>query len=196
MGRDEPANPEHPHSAELDRLFESVYDELRRVAHNQLRAEPAGHTLNTTALVNETYLKLSMQRADVAADRDHFFSMAAIAMRRILVDYARQHCALKRPQHQGAVSLSALQGSDASTHPFANGVDERADTLLALDDALVQLAAIDARLVRVVEQRFFCGRTEEETATILGVTSRTIARDWARARAWLADRIGTGEGGV
>lgn len=194
MGRDEPANPGRSPGPELDRLFEAVYDELRRVAHNQLRAEPNGHTLNTTALVNETYLKLSMQRADIVADRDHFFPMAAIAMRRILVDYARRHRALKRPQHPGAVSLSALEGIDAGAHPFATGVDERADTLLALDDALVQLAEIDPRLVRVVEHRFFCGRTEAETATILGVTSRTVARDWARARAWLADRLGAGGG--
>jgi RNA polymerase sigma factor (TIGR02999 family) len=173
----------------LDKVFESVYDELRRVAHNQLRAEAAGHTLNTTALVNETYLKLSLQRADIAADRDKFFAMAATSMRRILVDYARRHRALKRPRGGAAVSLSALDGNETGAHPLATEVDECADTLLALDAALHDLSAIDARLVQVVEHRFFCGRTEPETAAILGVTTRTVARDWARARAWLASRL-------
>ena len=174
---------------ELNRLFAAVYDELRRVAHNQLRAEPEGHTLDTTSLVNEAYLRLASQRADFSTNRDQFFSLAATAMRRILVDYARQHRALKRPSNQVDISLTELEGAAAYEHPFATGIDDRAEMVLALDDALRQLSVIDARLVAVVEQRFFAGRTEAETAMILGVTSRTVARDWVRARAWLAHRL-------
>lgn len=174
---------------ELNRLFAAVYDELRRVAHNQLRAEPEGHTLDTTSLVNEAYLRLASQRADFSTNRDQFFSLAATAMRRILVDYARRHRALKRPSNQVDISLTELEGAAAYEHPFATGIDDRAEMVLALDDALRQLSAIDARLVAVVEQRFFAGRTEAETAMILGVTSRTVARDWVRARAWLAHRL-------
>ena len=191
MERDETAPPERSDAPSLDRIFESVYDELRAVAHNQLRAEVAGHTLNTTALVNETYLRLSMQRADVAADRDQFFSLAATAMRRILVDYARRHRAQKRPQHNAAVSLSSLEA--AATGHGVSASSDGAETLLALDEALIELARIDARLVRVVEHRFFSGRTESETAAILGVTTRTVSRDWARARAWLARRLAAAE---
>ena len=174
---------------ELNRLFAAVYDELRRVAHNQLRAEPEGHTLDTTSLVNEAYLRIAAQRADLSTNRDQFFSMAATAMRRILVDYARQHRALKRPSNRVDISLAELKGAAAYENPFATGIDDRAELVLALDDALRQLSAIDARLVAVVEQRFFAGRTEAETAMILGVTSRTVARDWVRARAWLAHRL-------
>ena len=173
----------------LNTLFATVYDELRRVAHNQLRAEPDGHTLDTTSLVNEAYLRLASQRADLSTNRDQFFSMAATAMRRILVDYARRHRALKRPSNRVDISLADLEGSAAYEHPFATGIDDRADMVVALDDALQQLALIDARLVAVVEQRFFSGRTEAETASILGVTTRTVARDWVRARAWLAQRL-------
>ena len=174
---------------ELNRLFAVVYDELRRVAHNQLRAEPEGHTLDTTSLVNEAYLRIASQRADLSTNRDQFFSMAATAMRRILVDYARQHRALKRPSNRVDISLAELKGAAAYENPFATGIDDRAELVLALDDALRQLSVIDARLVAVVEQRFFAGRTEAETAVILGVTSRTVARDWVRARAWLAHHL-------
>lgn len=174
---------------ELNALFVTVYDDLRRVAHNQLRAEPDGHTLDTTSLVNEAWLRLTSQRVDFTADRDHFFSIAATAMRRILVDYARRHRALKRPSSRVAISLTDLEGSEAYDQPLATGIDDRADMVVALDDALQQLALIDARLVAVVEQRFFSGRTEAETASILGVTTRTVARDWVRARAWLANRL-------
>ncbi len=174
---------------ELNRLFSIVYDDLRRVAHNQLRAEPDGHTLDTTSLVNEAYLRLALQRSELSSNRDQFFSLAATAMRRILVDYARRHRALKRPHGRIPVSLSDLEDAFGYEHPFASGSDDRAVTLLALDDALHQLALVDARLVAVVEQRFFSGRTETETAAILGVTPRTVARDWVRARAWLAHRL-------
>jgi RNA polymerase sigma factor (TIGR02999 family) len=178
---------------ELDALFPTVYSELRRLAHRRLRGEPEGHTLSTTALVHETYLKLSAQRVDDFGNRAHFFALAARAMRRILVDYARRHRADKRGADQHPVSLSALETSYAPvTRPWTEQVAERAETLMALDHALKELAAIDDRLVRVVEYRFFTGLTEKETAELLGVTPRTVARDWVRARGWLLQHLGDG----
>ncbi len=175
---------------ELDKLFSTVYAELRRLAHRRLRSEAPGHTLNTTALVHETYLKLASQRGDAFGNRQHFFALAARAMRRILVDYARRARALKRPTAQQPVSLSALEASGAAlASPSSAGVAERADLLMALDEALTQLAGIDERLARVVEYRFFAGMTEAETAELLGVTPRTVARDWVRARGWLLTHL-------
>jgi RNA polymerase sigma factor (TIGR02999 family) len=159
----------------FDRLFPLVYDELRRMAHRQLGAERADHTLETTALVHEAYLKLVDQTRAQLTDRAHFFAVAARAMRRILVDYARRHRALKRGAAAAPVSLS-----DA-----ALVAEERADTLVALDEALTRLAEVDARLSHVVECRFFGGLTEEETAEALAVTARTVRRDWVKAKGWL-----------
>lgn len=182
---------EQTEGGELDRLFPSVYAELRRLAHRRLRSEAAGHTLSTTALVHETYLKLASARADAFENRAHFFALAARAMRRILVDYARRHRARKRSLNQQPVSLSALEASDvALAFPTSDQVVERADLLVAVDDALTKLSGIDERLARVVEYRFFTGLTERETADLLGVTPRTVARDWVRARGWLLHRFG------
>ena len=180
------ATPPH-----LDMLFPEVYDELRRVAHRRLGSEAPGHTLSTTALVHETYLKLSEQRAAVFGNRAHFFALAARAMRRILVDYARRHQARKRSGRQQPVSLSALEGPHASlTQTSGVQVSERAEVLVALDAAIERLVSIDERLARVVEYRFFVGLTERETAELLGVTPRTVTRDWVRARAWLLQHLG------
>ncbi|MBW3552430.1 MAG: sigma-70 family RNA polymerase sigma factor [Gemmatimonadetes bacterium] len=159
----------------LDRLFPLVYHELRRIAHRQLGRERAGHTLGTTALVHETYLKLIDQTRVQWADRAHFFAVAARAMRRILIDYARRHRAAKRGGAAARVELD-----DAT---FL--ADERAHTLIAVDQALTRLSGLDERLVRVVECRFFGGLTEEETAEALGVTPRTVRRDWVKAKGWL-----------
>jgi RNA polymerase sigma factor (TIGR02999 family) len=159
----------------FDRLFPLVYDELRRIAHRQLGSERPDHTLATTALVHEAYLKLVDQTRAQLTDRAHFFAVAARAMRRILVDYARRHQALKRGGAAEPVSLS-----DA-----ALVADDRADTLVALDEALTRLAELDARLSQVVECRFFGGLTEEETAEALAVTARTVRRDWVKAKGWL-----------
>ena len=159
----------------FDRLFPMVYDELRRIAHRQLGAERPDHTLDTTALVHEAYLKLVDQTRAQLTDRAHFFAVAARAMRRILVDYARRHRALKRGGAAGSVSLSGA----------ALIAEERADTLVALDEALTRLAELDARLSQVVECRFFGGLTEEETAEALAVTARTVRRDWVKAKGWL-----------
>jgi RNA polymerase sigma factor (TIGR02999 family) len=164
----------------LDRLFPLVYEELRQIAHRRLGREREGHTLGTTALVNEAYLKLVDQTRAQWADRAQFFAVAARAMRRILVDYARRHHALKRGGAPVQVNLDDEALGDA-----ALVADQRADTLLALDDALTRLAELDERLARVVECRFFGGFTEEETAEVLGVTPRTVRRDWVKAKGWL-----------
>ena len=157
----------------LDRLFPLVYEELRRIAHRQLGRERSGHTLGTTALVHESYLKLVDQTRARWEDRAHFFAIAAGAMRRILVDYARRHRAAKRGGTRVGLDDATLVA------------DERADTLVALDEALTRLAEVDERLGRVVECRFFGGLSEEETAQALGVTARTVRRDWVKAKAWL-----------
>ena len=159
----------------FDRLFPLVYDELRRIAARQLGREQQGHTLDTTALVHEAYFRLVDQTRVAWADRSHFFAVAAQAMHRVLVDYARQYQAEKRGRAPERVPL----GDDMLL------VEDRADTLLAIDDALRELARLDERLSRVVECRFFGGLTEEETAQALGVTARTVRRDWTKARGWL-----------
>lgn len=156
-------------------LFPLVYDELRRIAHRQLQREWHGHTLDTTALVHEAYLKLVDQTRAEFTDRAHFFAVAANAMRRILVDYARRYLADKRGGAPRRVTLT----DDMLV------AEERADTLLAIDDALHELSRIDDRLSKVVECRFFGGLTEEETAEVLGVTARTVRRDWTKAKGWL-----------
>jgi len=156
-------------------LFPLVYDELRRIAHRQLRREWQGHTLDTTALVHEAYLKLVDQTRAGFTDRAHFFAVAANAMRRILVDYARRYLAEKRGGAPRRVTLT----DDMLV------AEERADTLVAINDALLELSRIDERLSKVVECRFFGGLTEEETAEVLGVTARTVRRDWTKAKGWL-----------
>jgi len=158
-----------------DRLFPLMYEELHRIAHRQLAGERADHTLNTTALLHEAYLKLVDQTRAVWTDRSHFFAVAAAIMRRILVDHARRYSAAKRGSTPRHISLS----DDLLP------AEERAETLVALDEALSELARIDERLSRVVECRFFAGLTEEETAQTLGVTARTVRRDWIKAKGWL-----------
>jgi RNA polymerase sigma factor (TIGR02999 family) len=168
----------------MDRLMPLVYDQLRRMAHRQLGAEPTGHTLDTTALVHEAYLKLVDQTQAQWQDRAHFFAIAARAMRRILIDYARRYRATRRggaPDGRPATPVSL----DNAELPVA----ERADTLLALDEALDRLGEIDARLAQVVECRFFAGLTEAETAAALAVSQRTVAREWALAKGWLYQEL-------
>lgn len=167
----------------LDRLMPLVYGELRRIAHRQLAAEAPGHTLSTTALVHEAYLKLADQTRAAWADRGQFFAIAAGAMRRILVDYARQHRALMRGgPNRRPVALDVLDESGIA-------VAERAEELMALDEALERLARLDPRLARLVELRYFAGLTEPETAEVLGVSRRTVARDWVTARGWLYQEL-------
>jgi RNA polymerase sigma factor (TIGR02999 family) len=159
----------------LDRLFALIYDDLRRVAHRQLARERPDHTLVTTALVHEAYIRMVDITRVEWRDRVHFLSMAARAMRRILIDHARQRNALRRGGGERALTLDeALAAADMPP-----------DMLIALDEALERLGALNPRLVRVVECRFFGGMTEDETAEVVGVTERTVRSDWVKARGWL-----------
>ena len=167
----------------MDRMWVEVNAELRRVAHRQLRAERAGHTLSTTALIHEVYLKLAAQRSVPWTDRNQFFALAAQAMRRILVDYARRHRRLQdRVRYD---SLDADNSAAGGERAIRLAGSQRADELLELDAALDRLAVVEPRLAHVIECRFFAGYTEDETAAALGVTARTVARDWVKAKAWL-----------
>jgi RNA polymerase sigma factor (TIGR02999 family) len=171
----------------LDRLVPLVYADLARVAHRQLGLEAPGHTLSTAALVHEAYLRLVDQTHAGWADRAQFFAVAAGAMRRVLVDHARRHAAARRGgPGRRTVSLEALETADAGALAAA----DRAELLVALDEALERLAALDPRQARVVECRFFGGLTEAETAEALGVTPRTVTRDWVKARGWLYQALG------
>jgi RNA polymerase sigma factor (TIGR02999 family) len=165
-----------------ERLLPLVYEQLRAVARSQLRRERDGHTLSPTALVHEAYLKLVDPSGLEVRDRAHFFAVAARAMRQVLIDHARRHQAPKRGGDLQRVDLDAVE--------IAAG--ERAEVLLALDEALGRLGALNPRLSQLVELRFFGGLTEEETAEVLGVTSRTVRRDWIKARGWLHEEIARG----
>ena len=168
----------------MDRLAPLVYEQLRRIAHRQLRAEPVGHTLSTTALVHEAYLKLVDQTRAEWQDRGHFFAVASGAMRRILVDYARRYRAARRGGGDDGAPVRPIS-LDNTEIPAA----ERADALVALDEALERLGRLDERQARVVECRFFGGLTEEETAAALGISQRTVAREWVTARGWLFQEL-------
>ena len=163
----------------LGALVPLVYDDLRLLAKAQLRGEGAGHTLSTTALVHEAYLRLAEREKLTPGDRRHFFAIAAQAMRRVLVDYARTRKRKKRGA--GDVPLS-LDGNE-----FLSA--DAADELVSMDEALERLAKANERAARVVEQRFFAGLTLEETADVLGVSMKTVQRDWMLARAWLRKEI-------
>jgi RNA polymerase sigma factor (TIGR02999 family) len=159
----------------LDRLVPAVYDELRRQAQRYLRREDPGHTLQTTALVHEAYLRLVDQRQARWESRSQFFGIAAQLMRRILVDHARSHHAAKRG---GSVIQVPLEEETAAAQ-------ESEVDLLALDDALTRLAALDPQQARVVELRYFTGLGIEDTAHALEISPATVKREWAMARAWL-----------
>jgi RNA polymerase sigma factor (TIGR02999 family) len=156
----------------LDRLVPVVYNELRAIAHRHLAALGRGATLQTTALVHEAYLKLVDQSRGRWQDRAHFFALASLSMRHILVDEAKARGALKRGGERRQITLD-----DAEI-----GADDQPDALLQLNDAMDRLAEAQPRLARVVECRFFGGLTEEEIAEALGLTVRTVQRDWAKAR--------------
>jgi RNA polymerase sigma factor (TIGR02999 family) len=170
----------------MDLLMPLVYRELKRIAHRQLGAEERGHTLSTTAVVHEAYLRLAEQSRAQWLDRGQFFAIAARTMRRVLIDYARQHQAARRGgPGRSAVALEFLEHGDAT----AISIPERADSLVALDEALEDLQRMDERLARVVECRFFAGLNEVETSQALGVSQRTVSRDWQMARAWLHEAL-------
>ena len=159
----------------LDELVAVAYEELRAIAHARLAWRGAGGTLSTTALVHEAYLKLADQSSSKWRDRAHFFAVASLAMRHVLVDFAKARVTLKRGGTRRRITL------DDDTI----AVDDQADALLQLDDALAQLASLEPRLAKVVELRFFGGLTEDEIAEALGITVRTVRRDWVKARVML-----------
>jgi RNA polymerase sigma factor (TIGR02999 family) len=159
----------------VDELIPAVYRELRQIAHHHLRRERRGHTLNTTALVNEAYVKLAAFEHVVWRDRAHFLSIAARAMRRVLIDYA----VARQTQKRGGA------GRSESIHKATMDVEPRIDNIIAVDVALARLEQLNARLARVVECRFFAGMSIEETAAALALSSATVKREWNVARAWL-----------
>ena len=161
--------------AALEKLLPLVSDELRRLARRYMRKEGPDHTLQTSALVNEAYLRLVDQKRVRWQNRAHFFGIAAQLMRRILIDHARRYRYAKRGG--GALRVTLDEAAIVS--------EERAAELLALDQALEQLAAMDARKGRIVELRFFGGLNLEETAEVLGISSPTVQREWRAAKAWL-----------
>jgi len=169
----------HGDPAALQKLTPLIYDELRRIAHRYAQRERNGHTLQTTALVNEAYLRLAGSEKRVWQDRSHFFAVTAQIMRHILIDHARRRRYVK---HGGAAQQVRIE--DASLM-----ASERAAELIALDEALEEFVRLDQRKARVVELRYFGGLSLEETAETVGVSLMTVRRDWQAARAWLYRRL-------
>lgn len=166
----------------VDKLLPLVYEELRRLAHGQLRGERADHTLNATALVHEAYLKLVDQDRVNWQNRAHFFAIAAQSMRRILINYAESRRAQKRGGGQAVATFSdELMGRET-----------KAEELIELDEALKRLQELNERQSKVVEYRFFGGLSQEEIAEVLGVSVPTVKRDWRVAKAWLSRELRSG----
>lgn len=164
----------------LDRLLPVIYDELKRVAAGYLRRERSDHTLQPTALVNEAYLKMIEIDRVRWQDRAHFVAVAANQMRRILVDHARQHNALKRGGDLHIVTLN---------EELDKAADEQTAELIDLDDALNELAALDPMKAKIVEMRYFGGLTMDEVAEVIGVSTITVKRHWKFTKAWLYGRL-------
>lgn len=162
----------------VDRLFTIVYEDLRALARRQLRSG-RDRTLSTTALVHEGYLKLVDQSRASFEDRNHFFAVAARAMRQILIDHARRHLAAKRGGGRHRVEFDETRLASAS----------QAQELVDIDEALGRLATLDPRMVRLVELRFFAGLSVEETAGVMTLSTRTVKREWQKARAWLYSEL-------
>ncbi len=171
----------HGNRAALELVTPLVYGELHRLAHHYMNRERAGHTLQTSALVNEAFVRLVDQRNVKWNNRAHFFAIAAQMMRRILVDYARSHLYAKRGA--GAVHVSLDQVGLASNEPTAE--------VTALDEALTKLESIDPQQARVVELRFFGGLTIKETAEAMGISVDMVKREWSTAKAWLYREMST-----
>lgn len=165
--------------AAAQNLIPLVYDRLQQIAHQQLRSERSGHTLNTGDLVHESYLKLIEQRTANWQNRAHFFAIASQAMRRILIDYAKRRNAAKRGDGIRAITLNEEWVIAADRH----------DQLIALDEAMLHLTSLNERQGKVVEYAFFGGLKHEEIAHVLGVSLPTVRRDWRMARAWLSRQL-------
>ncbi len=162
-----------------DKLFETVYKKLKNVAHIQLTNERNGHTLSKTALVHEVYIKLVSQDCVEWKNKAHFFAIAARAMRQVLVDYARKKTAQKREGSRQRVTLN---------EDILN-IEQHAEDLIALNDLIDKMARFDERKSKVVEMRFFAGMTIPEIAELLEVSTRTIDRDWLKARTWIRKEL-------
>lgn len=158
------------------KLFDLIYDELRRIAAARMKSERSGHTLTPTALVHEAYLRLAGSTSLQYTDRAHFVALVAQAMRRVLVDHARAKKAAKRD-------------AAAAELPWMISIQEPDDRILAVDKALEDLAKLSPRQSQVIELRYFAGLTEDQIASVLGVTRRTVCRDWQIGRAWLYSRL-------
>ena len=172
-------------SQALEAILPLVYDELRRAARNHLRQQRSNHTLQTTALVHEAYLRLAEQKSLRVENRAHFLGIAAQLMRWILVDYERSRRAIKRGA--GLTFLSPDRG-DAAQQPRQGDVD-----ILTLNEALDRLAKLDARQSQIVELRYFGGLSLEDTSQVLGISTATVKRSWSSARAWLLHEMTRGE---
>jgi RNA polymerase sigma-70 factor, ECF subfamily len=170
----------HGDEAAIDKLMPLVYDELRRMARRYMSNEKPGHTLQTTALVNEAYLRLVDASGANWQNRTHFFAVSAQVMRRILVDWARSRHAAKRGN-----DVPALELDEALAVPIKTGTD-----IVAVDDALKALTLFDSRKSQIVELRFFGGLTVKETAEVLKVSEETVHRDWRLAKSWLRRELG------
>ena len=164
----------------LDSLIPMIYPELRRIARLHMRKENLRHTLQTSALINEAYVRLVDQRSVAWQDRAHFFAVAARVMRHVLIDHARKYTYAKRGGGAQRVTMESV----------VIATEDRAAEFIALDDALNQLAEIDPRKSKIVELRFFGGLTVEETAQVMNLSEITVKRDWRLARAWLLRAIG------
>lgn len=167
--------------AALDRLMPVIYAEIHRLAHRHMKHERAGNSLQTTALINEAYLRLVNADEANFRDRAHFFAVAAQIMRRILVDAARTRSAAKR----GGAAQKVAHSSAVNFDEIPDVSCRRAQEIIAVDDALAALAQFDPRKAQVIEMRFFGGLSVEETAEVLGVSPQTVMRDWKLGRAWL-----------
>jgi RNA polymerase sigma factor (TIGR02999 family) len=174
-----------PHQADTQ-LVALVYGELHRLAVRYMQKERGDHSLQPTALVHEAYLRLTKQRQKVWKNRAHFFAVAALLMRQILVDSARRRLAVKRGDGKQHVSLDAAR-EDFVRPPTLDPL--QSEDILALDEGLTALAAIDVRRSRIVELRFFAGMTTKEIAQTLGISERTVEREWAVAQSWLFARM-------
>ena len=164
----------------LDELYPLVYEELRRLARSYMKREPKGHTLQTTALINEAYVRMVDQKNVRWQNRNHFFAISAQMMRRILVDHARRY--LHKKRGGGAIKVSLDEAMIVAA--------ERSEEVLMLDEALNNLARIDPRRCQVVELRYFAGLNNQEIADVLHISENTVMRDWNLARAWLYRQLG------
>jgi RNA polymerase sigma-70 factor (ECF subfamily) len=163
-----------------DEFAPQLYDELRRLAHGHIRRERSGHTLGTTALVHEAWLRMAQAHSLPDSDSTQFLAVASNTMRRVLIDHARR---VRSDKRGGGIVREPLEAAD---HFLTSG---QADELVALDDALQRLAAMDERAAQVVVMRFFGGLTEQETAEAMGVSPKTVQRAWVSARAWLRKEV-------